>query len=186
MVTFQATQLRLHSKIRLRSFELRYNSIKRYTFNPKSSYAYVPRYAATLTFQDTQLCLRSKVRFLIRSVKLRFWYAFNSESSYAYVPRSLTFLQVTLWKGCAFNPESSYAYASRYAATLMFQYTQLRTYTLTFYQGRFWIPQDSLPFPQSALKNISHTRALLHLFSRKYCLKNILSGTSHKSTTFQI
>ena len=42
--SYTATQLRL--QICLCSFKLRYN-IKRYAFNPMSSYAYVPRYAAT-------------------------------------------------------------------------------------------------------------------------------------------
>ena len=63
--SYTATQLRL--QICLCSFKLRYN-IKRYAFNPMSSYAYVPRYAATnyvpryayapkdtVTFQASQL-----------------------------------------------------------------------------------------------------------------------------------
>ena len=56
--SYTATQLRLHSKFCLRSFKLRYNN-KRYAFNPKSSYAYVPN-AATFTFKNTQLRLRCK------------------------------------------------------------------------------------------------------------------------------
>ena len=73
-VTFQATQLLSYAYTLQDTFRLRYN-IKKYASNPESSYAYVPRSAATVTFQNTfSQTLLNPSRFPSpKSKKLSLW-----------------------------------------------------------------------------------------------------------------
>ena len=107
--SYTATQLRL--QICLRSFKLRYN-IKRYAFNPMSSYAYVSRYAAT-NYVSRYAYAPPKDTVMFQATQLL---------SYAYTLQDTIRVCYNI-KKYAFNPESSYAYVPRYAATVTFQNT---------------------------------------------------------------
>ena len=102
MSTFQAPQLLSCAYRSAYVFKLRYN-IKRYAFNPITSYAYVSRYAATFTFQD--MLTLQKILFCS---KLR---------SYAYIHSKIRLGYAILSKGTLSIPSQ---------AMLTFQDLQLR------------------------------------------------------------